>query len=96
MSKTDAIVAVFALAVWGLTVTVLGQALARRWSRAAARTRLRTSVDALHARFARVEVALDDVTAELARIAERDHAFMEALHGSAHAPAAVLQARREA
>jgi len=96
MPTTDAIVAVVALAVWGLTVTVLGQALAGRSSRAAARRRRRWSVDALHARFARVEVALDDVAAELARIAERGSAFAGPLEQSAHAPAAMLHARHDA
>jgi len=95
MSRPEVLVALVALAVWGLTVMILGLALMHRWSRATARRGLRASVDVLHARFARVEVALDDLAAELARLGERD-ACRGPLADAARVPGAGLQARLDA
>jgi hypothetical protein len=70
MDHNTAIVAVFSVVAAAVPLSVVGNALLKRWSAPKESPGVRESLDAMQERFARVEVALDELTAELGRVSE--------------------------
>jgi len=71
VDHNTAIVAVFSVVACAVPVSVFASALLKRWSTPQeSTTGVRESLDAMQERFARVEVALDELTAELGRVSD--------------------------